>query len=168
MVSKVEILNSMRDEIKIIKHLGSKVKNEHLGYQPSVTQRTLLQLLQYLTYAGLGSATYIVTGNRDHAKKMSDDSVSVNLSNFAASMDSQMNQIESVLKNLNDQALSEKEFTMPTGDKVSVGFALMNRTLKFLVAYRMQLFLYLKAAGIEGLGSSNCWTGVDAPVAQTK
>ncbi len=166
MITKAEVLNSMRDEIKIIKHLGSKVKAEHLGYQPSTGQRTLLQLLQYLSYCGLGSAVFIATGNRDHAKKMTEDSLNVNLNNFAEAMDNQMVKIEETLKGFDDKALSEKEFTMPTGDKVKAGYALVNRTLKFLVAYRMQLFLYVKSAGVTNLGSSNCWSGVDAPVAK--
>jgi hypothetical protein len=32
-------------------------------------------------------------------------------------------------------------------------------------AYRMQLFLYLKAFGREDLGSMNLWAGVDPPAA---
>jgi hypothetical protein len=166
MITKADVLNSMRDEIKIIKHLGTKVKAEHLGYQPSANQRTLLQLLQYLSYCGLGSAVFIVTGTRDHAKQMTEDSLKVNLNNFSEAMDNQMVKIEDSLKGLDDKSLSEKEFTMPTGDKVKAGYALVNRSLKFLVAYRMQLFLYLKDAGVTGLGSSNCWSGVDAPVAK--
>lgn len=167
MITKSDVLNAMRDEIKIIKHLGTKVKEEHLAYQPSANQRTLLQLLQYLSYCGLGSAVFIVTGTRDHAKQMTEDSQKVNLSNFSQAMDNQMLKIEEALKNYDDKALSEKEFTMPTGDKTKAGFALINRTLKFLVAYRMQLFLYIKSAGVTNIGSSNCWAGVDAPVAKS-
>lgn len=161
MVSKVEILNSMRDEIKVIKHLASKIKEEHLSYQPSEKQRTMLQLLQYLSYCGMGPATIVVTGTRDHAKKMNEDSTKVNLSNFAAAMDDQMNHIEEVLKDLDDKALSEKDATQPWGIPQKAGAALINKALKFLVGYRMQLFLYMKDAGIPNLGSSNCWMGVD-------
>jgi hypothetical protein len=36
-------------------------------------------------------------------------------------------------------------------------------SLKTLVAYRMQLFLYLKSCGVSEIGPANCWAGVDAP-----
>lgn len=165
MVTKVEILNSMRDEIKIIKHLASKIKEEHLGYQPSDKQRTMLQLLQYLSYCGMGSATTVITGTRDHGKKMSEDSTKINLGNFAAAMDNQMKHIEELLKDLDDKALSERDATQPWGIPQKAGAALVNKALKFFVGYRMQLFLYMKAAGIPNLGTSNCWMGVD-PVAK--
>ena len=33
-----------------------------------------------------------------------------------------------------------------------------------LVAYRMQLFLYLKACGREELNTMNLWVGMDQPM----
>ena len=168
MISKKEILSSINDEIKIIKHLGSKIKEEHLTYQPSEKQRTVLQLLQYLSYCGLGSATVVINGNRDHGKAMSENSLKVNLGNFAAAMDEQMVKIENLLKDFDDKALSERDASMPWGVSQKAGAAIVNKSLKFLVGYRMQLFLYLKDAGIAGLGTSNCWAGVDAPPPQAK
>ena len=168
MVSKVEILSSISDEIKIIKHLASKIKAEHLGYQPSDKQRTMLQLLQYLTYCGMGSATTVVTGTRDHGKKMNEDSTKDTLNNFSAAMDDQMKHIVDILKDLDDHALNEKDSSQPWGVTQKAGAALINKSLKFLVGYRMQLFLYMKAAGITGLATSNCWLGVDAPPPQAK
>ena len=33
--------------------------------------------------------------------------------------------------------------------------------IKFLVAYRMQLFMYLKGMGRTDLGTPQCWLGAD-------
>ena len=41
----------------------------------------------------------------------------------------------------------------------------VNLVLGGSAAYRTQLFLYLKASGLERLDSSNLWTGVDSPEA---
>jgi hypothetical protein len=38
---------------------------------------------------------------------------------------------------------------------------LLETTVKFLCAYRMQLFLYLKQMGVEGLGTAHAWAGRD-------
>ncbi|MDR3502489.1 MAG: hypothetical protein P4L79_07885 [Legionella sp.] len=37
----------------------------------------------------------------------------------------------------------------------------LNLILKSLTAYKMQLFLYLKACGIDNIGTSNLWRGED-------
>ena len=51
------------------------------------------------------------------------------------------------------------------GSKMTRGSYLVTSVLGGCAAYRMQLFLYLKACGQEELGTSNLWRGVDAPVA---
>jgi hypothetical protein len=43
----------------------------------------------------------------------------------------------------------------------TLGRALVETTLKWLTAYRMQLFLYAKASGNEKIGTANNWAGVD-------
>jgi hypothetical protein len=48
------------------------------------------------------------------------------------------------------------------GRKASRGSLIVNLVLCHYAAYRMQLFLYLKACGREELNSRNLWTGMDA------
>ena len=61
-------------------------------------------------------------------------------------------------------ALAARECTMPWGAPITGGEALMNMALSTMVAYRMQLFLYLRQNGVE-MSTINCWAGVDAPSA---
>ena len=49
------------------------------------------------------------------------------------------------------------------GSKTTRGSFIVNMVLCGCAAYRMQLFLYLKACGREELGTSNLWRGADAP-----
>lgn len=161
MLTKEDFLNAVRDEIRIIKHLGTKVQDAHLAYKPSEKQRTVLQLMQYLSYCGMSSVTTVITGSREHGKKMNEDSQSVNMKNFSSKMDEQLKTIELLLKDFDDKALAERDATKPWGVPQKAGFALINKPLKFLTAYRMQFFLYLKQAGVSELGTANCWLGVD-------
>ena len=48
------------------------------------------------------------------------------------------------------------------GSKASRGSWLVSLVLCHYVAYRMQLFLYLKACGREDLSTMNLWAGMDA------
>lgn len=48
------------------------------------------------------------------------------------------------------------------GSKASRGSWLVNLVLCHYAAYRMQLFLYLKACGREELNTMNLWAGMDA------
>ena len=41
---------------------------------------------------------------------------------------------------------------------------MVNHVIGQCAAYRMQLFLYLKACGREDLNTMNLWVGTDAPV----
>ena len=47
------------------------------------------------------------------------------------------------------------------GRKASCGFMLVSLVLKHYAAYRMQLFLYLKASGRAELNTMNLWVGMD-------
>ncbi len=48
------------------------------------------------------------------------------------------------------------------GSKASRGSMIVNLVLCHYAAYRMQLFLYLKACGREELNTMNRWVGMDA------
>jgi hypothetical protein len=161
MITKQEILSSIRDEINITKHLASKLKKKHLKYKPNEKQRSMLELLQYLSYCGHVATSFVINGNWDEYEKLSAKANKVNLSNFASSMDLQMKNIEKLLKKFNDKSLGKRKSKTPWGAPQNAGLGLANTTLKFLSCYRMQLFLYMKAVGFSELNYSNCWIGVD-------
>ena len=162
MFNKANAIASMRHEADIVKHLVGKADAEHMSYQPTDGQRTLLELLQYVTCGPLIATKNLQTMNWDHAPGLSEQSQKVDLAGFNAAMDAQMDAIEECISDLDDAALAAKECTMPWGVSCTGGEALVNMGLKTLVAYRMQLFLYLKSCGVE-LRTHNCWLGQDPP-----
>lgn len=161
MITKEDFFSSIRQEGVIVKHLASKIRPEDLNYRPGEKQRSTLELIQYLSYCGKVATSFVISGSWDAAKKMSEDAKLVNLDNFSDAMDAQMNEIEILLKRFDNKTLSEMDSKTPWGAPQKAGLGLINTTLKFLTAYRMQLFLYLKDSGNTGLSTSNCWMGMD-------
>jgi len=95
-LSKDELLAALRDEVRIVLHLATKVDRTKLDYRPTPA----------------------------HLR------------------------------------VEKDEFT---GGKTTRGAQLVTLVLASCVAYRMQLFLYLKSCGRDELGTMNLWAGMDAP-----
>ncbi|MHC4840794.1 MAG: hypothetical protein ACYTDT_07485 [Planctomycetota bacterium] len=161
MLSPEMVLNACLDEIKVIKHLATKVPVGGLRYKPTDGQRTMDELMQYLTVCGSLAAKGSINGNWDHAEAYSSRSKEVTQDNFAARMDEQAADLTDMLKSVPSGDWQGKDATFPWGQPVKLGDALLMTALKSLTAYRMQFFLYLKSAGRTDLGSAQCWVGFD-------
>ncbi len=161
MISKEQLIKSMLFETRIIKHLGTKLQPGKLNWRPTPGQRSLLELMQYLTTCAIVPAIAAINDNWDHAEEVEKASESVNHLNFADAMDAQARKLRQAIEAVPHADLIHKDTRMPWGAPCKVGEALLNMALKPLVAYRMQLFLYLKEAGRSDLGPAQCWVGVD-------
>jgi hypothetical protein len=75
-------------------------------------------------------------------------------------MDEQTKFAKKAIIALTDEDL-KKESTI-FGSTLSLPMFLL-QTLKSATAYKMQLFLYIKASGNSDIGTSNLWGGMDAP-----
>jgi hypothetical protein len=65
-------------------------------------------------------------------------------------------------------ALTEDDMIRVTelfGMKEQLSFHLLS-VLKWITAYKMQLFLYIKANGVDNISTSNVWGGFDMPPKQ--
>ena len=160
-VMKDELLKSMLDEIRIIKFLATKIPPGALRYRPSAAQRSMLDLMQYLTVCAIVPSMQAVTGSWEHAEEMEKAADAVNQLNFDRSMDNQAKALKELFNDISSHDFAHKEATMPWGTKCKLGQGLMDMGLKALVAYRMQFFLYVKASGRPDLGPAQCWVGVD-------
>ena len=80
---------------------------------------------------------------------------------FYNAMDKQLVNTKEVLNGLSDAEVIDRDTILPTNQSVKLGPALINFPLKFVSAYRMQLFLYLKSIGKSELNTFNCWFGID-------
>src|SRR5271169_3676897 len=51
-LTKEELIASLKSDVRILMHLAGKVDQSKLGYRPTPTQRSTLELLQYMAIMG--------------------------------------------------------------------------------------------------------------------
>ncbi|MBK5255122.1 MAG: hypothetical protein JJE39_03735 [Vicinamibacteria bacterium] len=162
-LSKSELIAALQDEVRILLHLASKVDAGKLDYRPTPKQRSTFELLKYLSMMGPVLVAAAKTGAFDEAAWTAAEQAAAaqTFDETIAGIASQKEAYSALLG-----GVSEDDFRAeiePFGEKASRGAFIVSAILGGCVAYRTQLFLYLKASGREELGSSNLWSGMDAP-----
>jgi hypothetical protein len=165
-LTKQELIKRLQHEVRILLHLASKVDPAKLDYRPTPKQRSLLELLQYLTIFGAIHLRTIKEGRFDmdawsSAWRTEEAAAKArSLDEIKDAIGKQPVLFSELLGSLTDADLrAEMEMF---GSKDSRGSWLVWMVLCHYVAYRMQLFLYLKACGHEELSTLDLWAGVDA------
>jgi hypothetical protein len=153
----------MRHEVKVIRHLATKVPPGAWDWRPTPGQRSMLELLRYLTVCGSIGTTYAASGTWARAEELEKEAESVTPETFDAAMARQMALLEEVVRSIPEEDLLARDAKMPWGAPTKLGIGLIDMGLKPLTAYRMQFFLYAKQAGNAALGPANCWVGIDPP-----
>src|SRR5581483_7639912 len=151
---------SCLQEIKIIKHLHEKVTPEMLTFRPSEKQRSMLELLQYLSHFAKVEAAAIYSGKAitDFHEVMK-EAYAMPAERFVTAIDDQAEEIKAVLNKITEAELAEEVDLFGRGRSQPRALWFLNLILKSLTAYKMQLFLYLKACGVHHIGTSNLWRG---------
>jgi hypothetical protein len=162
MISKQQFEASVLDEFRIIKHLSTKVLPNTLDWRPSPKQRSILELLQYLSQSGTAYTEVILAADTSLFGASAERAKAVTLENFAESMDAQATKFQELFAKFTDEELSTELDLWGSGKKQTKAEHLFNGMLKGLTAYRMQLFTFIKASGRDDIGTSNVWQGVDS------
>lgn len=163
MITKEQLLAAIIREIDIYKHLYTKLGAHSHGYRPSPAQRSTVDLLRYLAICGIGGLQSLAGGDFKIFSEYSARVKEMPAEDFPMAMDRQKTEIEGFFDSLSEETLQSQEATMPGGWKLPLGAAIMNGPLKWLTAYKMQLFLYAKANGADVV-TSNVWAGMDRRV----
>ena len=160
MITKEQFIASLLWEISIIKHLWEKIDASKLDYKPTEKQRTTLELLQYMGQMISTGVLAHIAGSQDMYIELSKSKDSITYENFVGKMDEQASVVTEKVGALTDEDMK----TMATiwGNTAPLSERLMG-VLKNAVAYKMQLFLYIKASGNDAIGTSNLWGGRDMP-----
>lgn len=165
-LTKEELMGLLQHEVSILLHLLSKVDPRKLDYRPTPKQRSLLELLQYFTVFVPIHLRTIHGGFFDmavwSAAWRSEELVGAkrSLADIKDAIGKQPALFTEFVASLSDSEL-RAEIEM-FGSKASRGSWLVWMVLCHYVAYRMQLFLYLKSCGREELTTLNLWVGTDA------
>ncbi len=167
-LSKSELITSLQKEVRILLHLAGKIDRAQLDYRPTAKQRSTIELLRYLSMMGPLLVRY-ARGESSDAEQWRETSKAAveaaNARDFDQSLAAIADHHESYATMIGD--LSDDQFRAEVtgfdGARTSCGSFLVNHVLGQSAAYRMQLFLYLKACGRDELTTMNLWVGVDPP-----
>ena len=164
-LTKSELIASLQKEVRLLLHLASKIDPTALEYRPTPKQRSTIELLRYLTNMGPTLVRY-AKGQPLDAAAMSEAIQTANMRNFDETVAALAAHADRYVELLAD--MSDADFRVETtgfdGLPTTRGQFMVNHVLGQCAAYRMQLFLYLKACGREELNTMNLWVGADAPM----
>lgn len=165
MIDRKHFLDALLKECEIAKHLFEKIPTDAYDFRPTPGQRSTLELLRYLAICASAPMNVILNGNNEWSrwKEFTAHTTEMTPEQFPAMMDRQAEEITKLFNAIPDADFMTKEVKHPTGETMLLGVGLMRMPLSWLVAYRMQLFLYAKQTSPvpEELGTSNNWRGTD-------
>lgn len=165
-LSKTELMGRLQHEVRVLLHLSSKIEPTMADYRPAPGQRSLLELLQYLSIfapihlrtinSGVFNMDAWGSAWRTHEAEAKQRSLQENVAAIAA----HPALFAELVEPLTDEDMrTEMEMF---GSKGTRGSWLVWLVLCHYSAYRMQLFLYLKACGLHELWTMDLWAGIDA------
>src|SRR5260221_234692 len=147
-LTKDELITALQNEIRIWLHLVSKVDAATLDYRPTPKQRSMLELLQYMTIVGPIHVRAILAGAFDlnawrSAWRTGEETAkTLNLESVRDLIGKQSALFAELVG-----SCSEADFRAEIEmfeNKASRGSWIVNLVLCHYAAYRMQLFLHLK------------------------
>lgn len=162
-LTRSELVSSLKHEVHILLHLAGKIDRSMLDYRPTPKQRSVLELLQYLTIMGPSLLQVAKTGTFDVAgwTNAEKEAAGRDFDATIAAIASQAETYPALIAGFTDDELRAE--IAPFGEASSRGAFIVNLVLCGCAAYRTQLFVYLKACGRTELSTINLWVGMDAP-----
>ncbi|MCC7439140.1 MAG: DinB family protein [Armatimonadetes bacterium] len=162
MITRDQFLSAISRERDICNHVFSKLHPDSYDYRPGETMRSTRELLQYLSICGIGAVRGMIDGNFAAWESLEQQAEAMPMEEFPAAMNRQIEAIGEALATMTDDELLTRTGPVPgVGPEVPFGEGLVRAVLEWLVAYRMQLFLYAKMSGNPQLSTANCWAGRD-------
>ncbi len=143
---------SLHREIDTVIHLASRLQAEQLDYRPLGNQRSIRELLIYLSMCGYRGLQGIIGDKWDGAFQQVQES-GFSLDAYALVQQRQKDKIDAWFSRPDLPHLGRLHW----GEEVDLRMAVVEVPLKWLTAYRMNLFLWTKESGAHTLDRSDCW-----------
>ena len=162
MISKQMLIDKLQNEVRILKHLASKATTpELLEFKFSEHQRTTAQWMAYIAIVGSASAKDMINDDASGFETFTENLENFDSANFASIIDKDIAETVAILEATPDEKFAEQKTMRGAMTDTRAGHILSVYSL--YVAYKTQIFLQLKAAGLKDLGTMNLWGGMDAP-----
>lgn len=163
MITKQQFVENILTEIQIIKHLFEKIPASSLEYKPTEKQRTMVELLGYLATGPRAATQVIKKADRTLFGALAGEYGEITADNFLEKIDEAGADIKTAIESMTGAELNEEIDLWGSGEVSPRSQFLLQMVLESFVAYKMQLFLYIKSAGNTEIYTSNLWAGRDAP-----
>jgi len=158
---KDAILNNIIKEMQIVRRLSTKIPSDKVHYKHKEDVRSILEVLQYLTICGTGFVQYWYRKDQSDFQTfyvpLRAKAATVTHETFLTAMDEQIALIKSLFANISEEDLLNKIVDYPWGDKAPLGEALIQTSIKWLAAYKLQLFSLIKHATDQKLTTPDAW-----------
>ena len=156
---KQHLIDNMERELQLIKKLIPHIEERDLDYRPADKTRSTIELMRYLSNIGSNMLRWFIIDDLtpEEWEKIRAERMTLTIANFGERIDMQMAAIRKYMDMISEQDLMSKEVTLPWKEKMILGSAIINCPVKWLAAYRLQLFLYLKMNGKSELGTKEAW-----------
>lgn len=161
MITKEQLLASMLRECDICLHLFGKFEPAGYAYRPARGQRSTTELLRYLAVCAITPIRCMLSGDWTQWSALTAQVKEMPAEGFPAAMERQKSELTAWFAEVSEKDLETRIVGLPTGAQVPLGVGVLDGPLKWLTAYKLQLFLYAKAAGADDIGTSNAWRGKD-------
>jgi hypothetical protein len=160
-LTRSELIAALREEVRILLHLAGKIDRTNLDYRPTPRQRSAAELVKYLSMMGPTLVKDAKAGAWDEAGWAAAEQAAQaqTFDQALATISSHADAYATLLADVSDADLRAEVDIF--GERASRGAFLVKWVLSGCAAYRMQLFLYLKASGREELNTMNLWSGAD-------
>ncbi len=158
---KKDLQKCIEKEILICKRLFTKIPKDKFDFKPKEDMRSMFELLQYLSTCGYSMFRFWMEGKdmtmKDYFASVRTQARTMTAEDFPARMDEQLTIIRGMFDQLTEEDLLTKEATLPWGETMMLGEAVMESSLKWLSSYKYQLFMYIKLCSDEKLVTPDAW-----------
>ena len=162
MITEKEFEGSIHNEYRLLRHVYSLVDHKKLDFRFSPSQRSTLEVLQYLGTIAGGLTEAVHSGGFDKYGEATARAAAITGENFLAMLDEEEKRVVGLLKKFDQKELDTQLDLFKHGSLRKAQWLIV--VLQILSAYRTQLFLQIKAStGRTDIGTTDLWAGFTLP-----
>ena len=158
------LLKAIIKEMKLCRRLYTKIPPEKLNFRPKENTRSMLEVLQYLSFIGTSMLKYwSQESEKDFGKffrSLALSSGTLSFDQFLPAINEQIKTVSDLFNQISEEDLYQKQVMCPWG-LMALGEAIVETEIKWLAAYKLQLFLYIKLSTDQPLATPDAWVLTD-------
>lgn len=144
-------------ELRIAGLIFAKLEARDFAYRPTPSSRSIEELLRYLSWCGLDGVLRVLQAEAYQESALCRSAATFALAEIPQRLDHQQAEIAAAIAAVPAERWATGRSRQRWGAPCSLMEALVEIPLKWLTAYRMNLFLWAKECGHHELDRTICW-----------